>query len=161
MADKGEKFDTDLYTPAENKFAGYNTTIPADDDEDQDMTARAFSVDDAKRELAEVDEDGGAAPDPFDEYRRKSVYEREDAYHKRRMDQFISPARPDPFADQTPGPETRTYKDIMAEQQLRRDEAEVQRKIQQKLRQQADEAALKKAAAAQGVELPSEVGLFI
>jgi splicing factor 3B subunit 1 len=70
--------------------------------------------------VAEV-EDG---EDVFDEYRRKTIQERESDYHKRKYRHMvISPERVDPFAGgKTPGADVRSYSDVMKERELTREE---------------------------------------
>ncbi|KAL7064336.1 hypothetical protein AAHC03_05480 [Spirometra sp. Aus1] len=58
------------------------------------------------------------------ELKRKTIADREDEYHARRQAAMFSPARADPFADgdKTPDPRFNTYKDIMINQQLSREQ---------------------------------------
>ena len=50
--------------------------------------------------IKEIRESGGGdEEDPFAATKRARIIDREDEYRKRRMDQVISPARVDPFAN--------------------------------------------------------------
>ncbi|EKX72597.1 splicing factor 3B subunit 1, putative [Theileria equi strain WA] len=60
---------------------------------------------------------------------KKSIYAREDDYRRQRLKAKLSPERFDPFSDKTPGPEVRTYADIMKEAEIERQRAEISRHI--------------------------------
>ncbi|CAL8094402.1 unnamed protein product [Calicophoron daubneyi] len=68
------------------------------------------------------------------ELRRPTIADREDEYRSRRRLAMISPARVDPFADgeQTPDHRLSTYKDIMLNQQLNREQRLLQAEIAEK-----------------------------
>ncbi|KAF0294033.1 Splicing factor 3B subunit 1 [Amphibalanus amphitrite] len=72
--------------------------------------------------------------DPFADRRRPTIADREDEYRARRRQMVISPERLDPFADggKTPDVGARGYQQIMREQQLRGEEAEMRRRMQDK-----------------------------
>eukprot|EP00055_Hartaetosiga_balthica_P018375 m.134017 g.134017 ORF g.134017 m.134017 type:complete len:717 (-) comp9497_c0_seq2:1796-3946(-) len=62
---------------------------------------------------------------------KKKIIERESEYQKRRFSRMISPERADPFAmDGTPDGQSRSYADIIQEQQLTSEKAELLAKIQ-------------------------------
>ncbi|VDP99251.1 unnamed protein product [Trichobilharzia regenti] len=65
------------------------------------------------------------------EIRRPTIADREDEYRSRRRLLMISPARVDPFADgdQTPDHRLSTYKDIMLNQQLNKEQRALQTEI--------------------------------
>jgi len=65
------------------------------------------------------------------------IAERESEYQKKRMQRVISPERGDAFSGQTPA---RSYKDIMLQQNLQREEADVMRAIEKKKQEAADAA---------------------
>ena len=71
--------------------------------------------------------------------RSNRISDREDEYHARRQ-RVLSPSRADAFAlgDKTPDVSTRSYKDVMAEQQVARERAELQRKIKEQQQQEAE-----------------------
>ncbi|XP_062517464.1 splicing factor 3B subunit 1-like [Corticium candelabrum] len=77
---------------------------------------------------------GGEDRDPFADTRARRIADRENEYQSRRRLAIISPARADPFADggKTPDPSVRTYADVMIEQNLRKEEADVRKSIQEK-----------------------------
>lgn len=89
--------------------------------------------------------------EPFD---KKSIYEREDDYRRRRLDRVISPARNDAFAmgDKTPDSRVRTYADIMREQQVQREMENTMRNIADKKKQEAD---LEAAAPSKAPSMPA------
>ncbi|XP_022647565.1 splicing factor 3B subunit 1-like isoform X1 [Varroa jacobsoni] len=133
--------DRQLYnSTSKNKFAGYVTSIPASDDvdaDDDDMEAgggdpvappRKIN---AQKFLEEVTDKGY---DPFADKRVPRIADREDEYRAQRRNRQISPERTDPFADggKTPDMQSRTYAHIMKEQAVRRDEADLKRKLQDK-----------------------------
>lgn len=68
------------------------------------------------------------------------------------MDRMISPERVDPFADQTPVASHRSYKDVMMEAKLARDEANIKKNIEAKKKAEAE--ANKKADAASTAKKP-------
>ncbi|TNV73024.1 hypothetical protein FGO68_gene3837 [Halteria grandinella] len=81
----------------------------------------------------------GPHEDPMKDFGHKKIVEREDQYHQRRLNRgALSPERVDPFAKPTsigastkPGVK-RTYYDIMTEQSLNNEKADVLRKIDKK-----------------------------
>ncbi|KAK2561380.1 Splicing factor 3B subunit 1 [Acropora cervicornis] len=146
--DVGEKvrlasvgYDVDIYGSGENRFEGYSTDIaPNEQEEDEDdysatimhpsrngYTAPAALLNDIAH--------SGEHVDPFDQHRQPTIAEREDEYRARRRQMVISPPRHDPFADggKTPDPSSlknvRTYKDIIQEMDLQKDQAEIFRHV--------------------------------
>mmetsp|Transcript_36453 Transcript_36453/g.97006 ORF Transcript_36453/g.97006 Transcript_36453/m.97006 type:complete len:1269 (-) Transcript_36453:83-3889(-) len=78
--------------------------------------------------------------DPFKEHTfGKKIADREDEYRAQRLKRPLSPERADPFADETPAPDVQTYKDVMVNQQLDKEKAEVLKKIRE---QKEEEASL-------------------
>ncbi|KAI9582133.1 splicing factor 3B subunit 1 [Glossina fuscipes] len=137
LLDSGNFYDTDLYDndKGSNRYKGYNTSIAANDDLDEDeddgfpapqkrasYTAPKYLLKDAVRGKEDVD--------ALADRRRGTIADREEEYKKRRR-AIISPDRADPFADggKTPDIGSRTYTDIMREQMLKGEENELRRKI--------------------------------
>ncbi|CEM20117.1 unnamed protein product [Vitrella brassicaformis CCMP3155] len=142
-------FDQELYGGAD-ALGQYVTELPTEEeaanlDRQQELTTlggtagrapsrpQKFAFTAPKDVLNEVAQQD--APDPFAEHQKdKTIAGREDSYRSRWRQQMLSPERADPFASQTPGPETRSYTDVMKEQQLDKEKGELIRKIQQKKR---------------------------
>eukprot|EP01125_Pyxidicula_operculata_P012892 TRINITY_DN424_c0_g1_i1.p1 TRINITY_DN424_c0_g1~~TRINITY_DN424_c0_g1_i1.p1 ORF type:complete len:1303 (+),score=408.89 TRINITY_DN424_c0_g1_i1:254-3910(+) len=76
------------------------------------------------------------AEDPFKDHRRKTIQDREDSYHRRRLGRQLSPERADMFSDKTPAADLRKPADASIEAKLEREEAEVKRKIEKKKEQE-------------------------
>jgi splicing factor 3B subunit 1 len=98
----------------------------------------------ADKSLLEMGTDADTGADPFAAYRESGsgmvntrIADREDEYKQRRMNRVISPERGDAFSGATPA---RSYKDIMLQQNLKREEAAVMRAIDKK-KEEAAEAA--------------------
>ncbi|XP_074601246.1 pre-mRNA processing factor 4 kinase [Brevipalpus obovatus] len=74
--------------------------------------------------------------DPLAQRRVPRIADREDEYRARRQKLIISPPRIDPFADggKTPDARARTYKVIMREQSLSKEEGDVKKKITEKVK---------------------------
>lgn len=95
--------------------------------------------------------------DPFEPHRASRVSDRESEYHQRRK-RIISPERVDPFAEDTGSSQkkdskARTYKEIMMEAKIEKQEYELQRQIEKQER----EAAEKKAQEDKEKDEPKEV----
>ncbi|KXJ28297.1 splicing factor 3B subunit 1 isoform X1 [Exaiptasia diaphana] len=139
------RFDTDIYGSGGDKYAGYVPSIAANEmEEDDDDDSSASIMQPGKRQSYTApmavlnDMTKGEQVDPFQEHRRQTIAEREDEYRARRRQMIISPPRHDPFANggKTPDPSqlknVRTYSDVMIEQDLRRDQVELVKQIQDK-----------------------------
>lgn len=99
-------FDPEIYEGSDSRFAGYVTSIAANEQEEDDE-------DDTSTSLLGQKKPGYHAPvailnaipqsdeqyDPFAEHRPQKIAEREDEYKARRRQMIISPERLDPFAD--------------------------------------------------------------
>lgn len=72
------------------------------------------------------------------------IADREDDYKKQRRNRMISPERVDAFAEGGSGSSGRSYRDIMKEQQLLKEENKVRAQIQKKLEQEEQEKKLEK-----------------
>jgi|Transcript_93786 splicing factor 3B subunit 1 len=123
LESKGD-FDSDLYGDA--KKGDYNKEITEDKTPAIGGSKKATGVRPQDDVPAGADE-----ADPFKEYTHgKKIVDREDEYKAQRHKRMISPDRADPYADSTPAPELSTYKDVMVNQQLDKEKAEVLKKIQ-------------------------------
>ncbi|XP_071374861.1 splicing factor 3B subunit 1 isoform X4 [Centroberyx affinis] len=99
-------YDQEIYGGNDSRFAGYVTSIAANEQEDDDE-------EDSSTSLLGQKKPGYHAPvailnaipqseeqyDPFAEHRPQKIAEREDEYKARRRQMIISPERLDPFAD--------------------------------------------------------------
>ncbi|XP_043471076.1 splicing factor 3B subunit 1 isoform X1 [Leptopilina heterotoma] len=134
-------YDTDIYDRS-NRFDNmkYSTTVVEDEMEDDDYDSSTFSknrpgytapasvLNDVSRSQKDYD--------PFADRRTAKIIEREDDYRQKRRLMKISPERVDPFAEggKTPDVGSRTYTEIMREQQLKGEETEIRRKLVEKAR---------------------------
>ncbi|XP_048578646.1 splicing factor 3B subunit 1 isoform X1 [Nematostella vectensis] len=137
------RFDTDIYGTAD-KYEGYVPSIAANEQEEDDDDYSTTLMQQAKRPTYTAptavlsDMTQGEQVDPFAEHRRATIAEREDEYRARRRQMIISPPRLDPFADGGKTPDAnqlkhmRTYKDVMQEHDLRRDQVEIVKQLQDK-----------------------------
>jgi len=142
----GEVWDTELYErDSTDKFAGYHTTLPgADGDEDDEMedansgrrlvgqyTATRAQIDEFARGSGVEEEDILAGRGE----RGNRITDRETDYQKRRFDRVLTPTRTDPFAAnrQAGVDEGESYRDIMKRRELEREEERVRRAIEQKV----------------------------
>ncbi|XP_060785492.1 splicing factor 3B subunit 1 isoform X5 [Neoarius graeffei] len=99
-------YDQEIYGGSDSRFAGYVTSIAANEQEDDDE-------EDSSTTLLGQKKPGYHAPvailnsipqsdeqyDPFAEHRPQKISDREDEYKRRRQKMIISPERHDPFAD--------------------------------------------------------------
>ena len=140
-----ESFDTDLYTrDGDNKYAGYNTSIPVDGDEemgDAETDSSRRLVGQYTATQSQIDEfargSGVEEDDPFAGRGEKStrIADRETDYQKRRFDRVLTPTRADPFAANRQAgaaEEGESYRDIMERRELEREEERVRRAVQAK-----------------------------
>ncbi|CAZ83798.1 unnamed protein product [Tuber melanosporum] len=138
-----DTFDTTLYDRANgDKFAGYNTSIPAnDDDDDVDMdggdgTRRLVGQYTASKEI--ISEFANAGDDDMDLMSAKAkggqIADRETDYQKRRFQRQLTPTRKDAFASDGVEGEGRSYREVMLEKELEREEERVRRQIEEKLK---------------------------
>lgn len=134
-----ESFDTTLYDRSSNdKFAGYNTSIPVnDDDEDMDMasgdgTRRLVGQYTATKEMMNEFAGGADDVDPMASHAQGGqIQDRETDYQKRRFARRLSPTRKDALATNGEAEvEGRSYKEVMQERELEREEERVRRKIE-------------------------------
>ncbi|XP_073329852.1 splicing factor 3B subunit 1 isoform X1 [Pagrus major] len=152
-------YDQEIYGGSDSRFAGYVTSIAANEQEDDDE-------DDSSTSLLGPKKPGYHAPvailnaipqsdeqyDPFAEHRPQKIAEREDEYKARRRQMIISPERLDPFADggKTPDPklQVRSYVDVMLEQNLSKEEREIRLQLAEKAKS-GDLKAVNGSAASQ------------
>ena len=141
--------DDDLYQ--KDRFAGFEGSIAAgdevEDDGEEPIAKRSTFT--APQHLLDVPQQD-SEQDPLAGQRTSNrIADREDEYHARRQ-RVLSPSRADAFAlgDQTPDASVRSYKDVMAEQQVARERAELKKKLQEQ--QEAEAEADGGAAAANG-----------
>ncbi|KAI1749383.1 armadillo-type protein [Xylaria castorea] len=140
-----ESFDTDLYDRnGGDKYAGYLTSIPAGDGEDEEMEDADSSlrlVGQYTATRAQIDEfahgNGVEEDDPFAGRGENStrIVDRETDYQKRRFDRVLTPTRADAFASNRQAgaaEDGRTYRDVMELRDLEREEERVKRAIQDK-----------------------------
>ncbi|XP_016344482.1 splicing factor 3B subunit 1-like isoform X1 [Sinocyclocheilus anshuiensis] len=136
-------YDQEIYGGSDSRFAGYVTSIAANEQEDDDDEDSSTSLLGQKKpgyhapvailnSIPQSDEQY----DPFAEHRPQKISDREDEYKKRRQKMIISPERHDPFADggKTPDPkmQVRTYMDVMKEQHLSKEEREIRLQMLEK-----------------------------
>ncbi|KAJ6781693.1 hypothetical protein PWT90_07483 [Aphanocladium album] len=135
--------DNELYDNDGDKFAGYHTSLPMGNDDDEmedgDNTRRLVGQYTASNEI--INEfargDGVEEDDILAGKGEKSgrIMDRETDYQKRRFNRVLTPTRADPFAEnrQAGAAENGTnYREIMEERELEREEERVRRAIQSK-----------------------------
>jgi len=138
-----DTFDTTLYDRANgDKFSGYNTSIPTnDDDDDVDMegsdgTRRLVGQYTASKEI--MNEFVNAGDDDMDLMSARAkggqIADRETDYQKRRFQRQLTPTRKDAFASDEAEGEGRSYREVMLEKELEREEERVRRQIEEKLK---------------------------
>ncbi|KAF5191418.1 Splicing factor 3b subunit [Thalictrum thalictroides] len=140
-------FDTDLYGGGNNRFEGYEQSIPVnEDDEVQDPTESGIA-----KKLASYTGPGykeiprGSVEEEYTDndigFRKTAkIIDREDDYRRRRLNRVISPDRNDAFAsgDKTPDVSVRTYVDVMREEALKREREETLREIAKKKKEEEE-----------------------
>lgn len=138
-----ESFDTDLYERnGVDKYAGYNTSIPVDGDEDMedaDTSHRLVGQYTASKDLInEMASGNGVEEEDILLGREKSarIADRESDYQKRRFNRGpLTPTRADPFAANTHAnveSEGQTYREVMALRELEKEEERVRKLISEK-----------------------------
>lgn len=142
-------FDTDLYG-GQNRFEGYEQSIPANDDEenvdamDSEVARKLASYTAPKSILKDMPRGAGEEDDSMMGFKKPSrIIDREDDYRRRRLNRVISPDRHDAFAagDKTPDVSVRTYADVMREEALKREKEELLRKIADKKKEEEERKA--------------------
>jgi len=144
----GEIWDTELYERDNgDKFAGYHSTLPANDGEDDEME----DVDSGRRLVGQYT----ATRSQIDEFARGNgveeddilagrgeksgrITDRETDYQKRRFDRVLTPTRADPFAANRQAgaaEDGESYREIMERREIEREEERVRRAIEQKAKE--------------------------
>ncbi|KAH8910457.1 ARM repeat-containing protein [Coniochaeta sp. PMI_546] len=143
-----DAWDTSLYERDNgDKFSGYLTSLPAtdgDDDEemaDADTSRRLVGQYTATQsQINEFARGNGVEEDDILAGRGEKsnrITDRETDYQKRRFDRVLTPTRADPFAANRQAgaaEEGHSYRDILHERELEREEERVRREIEQKLK---------------------------
>uniref|UniRef100_A0A8D3DG41 Splicing factor 3B subunit 1 n=1 Tax=Scophthalmus maximus TaxID=52904 RepID=A0A8D3DG41_SCOMX len=136
-------FDQEIYGGSDSRFAGYVTSIAANEQEEDDEEDTSTSLLGQKKPgyhapvaILNAIPQSDEQYDPFAEHRPQKIAEREDEYKSRRRQMIISPERLDPFADggKTPDPkmQVRSYVDVMLEQNLSKEEREIRLQLAEK-----------------------------
>ncbi|CAL0334354.1 unnamed protein product [Lupinus luteus] len=138
-------YDRDLYGGSDKD--SYLTSIPANEDDDNvdamdnEVARKLASYTAPKSLLKEMPGSTGSDADAEMGFRKPSrIYDREDEYRRRRLNQVISPERHDAFAagEKTPDPTVRTYADIMREEALKREKEETLKLIAKKKKEEEE-----------------------
>lgn len=137
-----DTFDTTLYDRSDaDKFAGYNTTVAGDDEDDADApggdgTHRLVGQYTATKEMMNEFATGDDDVDLMASHAKGSqIADRETDYQKRRFARKLSPTRKDGFANgNEEAAEGRSYKEVMQEREIEREEERVRRKIEEKMK---------------------------
>ena len=140
-----ESFDTSLYDRnGPNKFAGYDTSIAVNGDDDDDMqdidTSRRLvgQYTATKEQMNEFASGAGVEEQDILLGREKSarIADRETDYQKRRLNRGpLTPTRADPFAANRQAgveDEGQSYREIMAARELEKEEERVQKLINER-----------------------------
>lgn len=114
-------------------------------DEDSSSTQSASQIIEQEKRLA-ANEGLDTSAEAFAGRNSRVIAARDNSYTKRRFDRTLSPERVDPF-NQSHSGEARSYREVLAEAHLARDEATTMQQIRDKFRKEHDEAAAAKAAA--------------
>uniref|UniRef100_A0A8C6TEB6 Splicing factor 3b, subunit 1 n=1 Tax=Neogobius melanostomus TaxID=47308 RepID=A0A8C6TEB6_9GOBI len=152
-------FDQEIYGGSDSRFAGYVTSIAANEQEEDDEEDSATSLLGPKKPgyhapvaILNAIPQSDEQYDPFAEHRPQKIADREDEYKARRRMMIISPERHDPFADggKTPDPkmQIRSYVDVMREQNLSKEEREIRQQLAEKAKSGELKAVNGSAAAA-------------
>ncbi|KAF2498513.1 U2 snRNP component prp10 [Lophium mytilinum] len=140
-----ESFDTELYERAAvDKFAGYNTSIAINDDDDDNQDADELNgrrlVGQYTATKAQINEFAGGDTEEADilmgREKQAQIASRETDYQKRRFQRGpLTPTRADPFAANSQAgvpSEGLSYKEIMQTREVEREEARIAKLIAEK-----------------------------
>ncbi|KAK5045255.1 hypothetical protein LTR84_009361 [Exophiala bonariae] len=138
-----ETFDTQLYDRnGPDKFAGYHTSLPTDDDDEEmpdagDSRRLVGQYTATKDQMNEFSRGNGVEEEDILLGREKSarIADRETDYQKRRFERgALTPTRADPFAANKHAglTEGSTYREVMQLQDLEREEERVKKLIAEK-----------------------------
>jgi splicing factor 3B subunit 1 len=132
-------FDKDVYgDDSDDKFAGYHTSLPADEEDEEDATEadQGRLVGQYTATAAQIGEyaQGEAAEDDIlqSQEKRAQIASRETDYQKRRFDRIAAETGHDGGSMA----ETRTQAEIMREREVEREELRVKRAIEERQRDQ-------------------------
>jgi splicing factor 3B subunit 1 len=139
-ASLSEAFDKNLYdSNGSDKFAGYNASIAVRDDDDDmedvgEINGRRL-VGQYTATAAQLNEyahgDTAEADILMSREESAQIASRETDYQKRRFERRLSPQRADPFA-QNGEEEGMSYKDVMKEREIEREEARIQKVLEER-----------------------------
>ncbi|PSN69571.1 ARM repeat-containing protein [Corynespora cassiicola Philippines] len=137
-----EALDKDLYDGGKDRFAGYDTSIAVRDDDDVDDTGELNGrrlVGQYTATAAQLNEyaHGDTAEDDIlmSREQQAQIASRETDYQRRRFDRKLSPGR----GDHANGEEGLSYKDVRKEREIEREEARIQRLIEEKEKEGGNE----------------------
>jgi len=159
LSTRSVSYDEDIYGGGGGRVSTseYNTELADEDDvpapsssgpsryssESRENIRKALNSYTAPKHLLEnrPKSDAKEEADPFQEFKRKTVAEREDEYRARWRKRKLSPPRVMAFGKDAAAPSegARTYREIMMEQQLEKEKKEVLRKIQKKKEEEEEE----------------------
>ncbi|KAI7899321.1 splicing factor 3B subunit 1 [Cokeromyces recurvatus] len=137
----GVSYDTDLYTT--DKFAGYSTSLPVDEEEEEEdevyqETKRKLNSYTASKDIIDESREGADAYDPFaDTMRERTVAGKQNEYQQRRFNRMLSPSRKDAFGEDQGDNESRSYSEVAREAELEKEEQRVLSIIAQKKKEEA------------------------
>jgi len=144
-------YDKDLYGGSKDDFES-SIAIGGDDDDDSEQHTiqnsrqkflNSFSA--PKHVFQETFDQKEASEDVFKDFKKKTIAEREGDYQARwRKRAKLSPPRLDPYKDKKKEGDNATYnsyRDLMQDVNLEKERADVIRKIEQKKRQEREDAA--------------------
>lgn len=121
----GERgYDDDIYETKEDYVESIPVTAEDEQKEAEEETQRKLPSYTAPSSVK--DDIPKDSEDPFKQYRRPKISEREDEYHRRRENRTLSPERADPLAEKTP---VRGYREIMQEQLIINEEQQLRQKL--------------------------------
>ncbi|KAI9138398.1 splicing factor 3B subunit 1 [Paraphysoderma sedebokerense] len=147
-------YDTDIYSGSTDKYENYDTeldTLPATSSNhgDSEDTEDSYAIKNkrlqsytAPKELFEEIEESSKNYDPFEGLpsTKRKIADRESEYHARRLNRTLSPTRNDAFGNGKDGAgEERSYKDVMRQAEVEKEEARVMRAIKEKLKEKESE----------------------
>eukprot|EP00007_Cunea_sp_BSH-02190019_P009911 CAMPEP_0174230298 /NCGR_PEP_ID=MMETSP0417-20130205/1073_1 /TAXON_ID=242541 /ORGANISM="Mayorella sp, Strain BSH-02190019" /LENGTH=1270 /DNA_ID=CAMNT_0015307951 /DNA_START=119 /DNA_END=3931 /DNA_ORIENTATION=+ len=151
----GVGYDEGLYGDQELQYDRSITVNDDDDDDDDNDNDADADMDDVPEERqrlrsytapqAVLDELANDAPDEDPLLARQNarrITAREDAYHSRRHNRMMTPARQDPFAAaEGADAKQRSYSQVMAEAELNKEEYLVRQQIEKKMQEEQVERA--------------------
>uniref|UniRef100_A0A4W6F9H6 Splicing factor 3b subunit 1 n=1 Tax=Lates calcarifer TaxID=8187 RepID=A0A4W6F9H6_LATCA len=146
-------YDQEIYGGSDSRFAGYVTSIAANEQEDDDEDDTSTSLLGQKSQGTMHSLNAIPQSDEQSTVHRRSA-EREDEYKARRRQMIISPSTPlqTVIRGKTPDPklQVRSYVDVMLEQNLSKEEREIRQQLAEKAKS-GDLKAVNGSAATQAV----------